>query len=92
MDFTTILTDNFVLVVFIACLIAGYIIKTSISFIPNKYIPSILAVLGACINTVINGGVSVEVMVYGALMGLSSTGMHQAFKSFIEGKREEKSK
>lgn len=89
MDFVTILTDNFILVVFLACLIVGYIIKTSISVIPNKYIPSILAVLGACINSIINGDISVEIIVYGALMGLSSTGMHQAFKSFIEGKKEE---
>ena len=30
------------------------------------------------------GGWSIESAVYGALMGLASTGMHQAFKQFIE--------
>lgn len=82
MDFT-ILNDYFVLVVVVACLVVGYIIKTSFSFVPNKYIPTILAVLGAVLNAVVSG-VSVESVVYGSVMGLASTGMHQAFTRFIE--------
>lgn len=83
MDFT-VLTENFVLVVLVACLVVGYIIKTSLSIIPNKYIPTILAVVGAVLNAIV-GGISVETIVYGALMGLSSTGLHQAFKQWLEG-------
>lgn len=83
MDFTTILTDNVVLVVLIACLIVGYIIKKSLDFIPNKYIPTILAVIGGVLNAVVSG-LSVDTVVYGALMGLASTGLHQAFTRFIE--------
>ena len=30
---------------------------------------------------------SVETVVWGAFMGLASTGAHQAFKAFVEGKR-----
>lgn len=86
MDFTT-LTEYFVLVVLVACLVVGYIIKTSFTFIPNKYIPTILAVLGAIVNTLVSG-VSVESIVYGALMGLASTGLHQAFTKFIESETE----
>ena len=82
MDFTN-LTEYFVLVVVVACLIVGYIIKKSFNFIPNKYIPTILAVLGAVLNAIVSG-ISVETIVYGALMGLASTGMHQAFTRFIE--------
>lgn len=82
MEFNS-LTEYFVLVVVVACLVVGYIIKTSLDFIPNKYIPTILAVIGATLNAII-GGTSVETIVYGALMGLASTGMHQAFKQFIE--------
>lgn len=85
MDFT-ILTENFTLVVVVACLVLGYIIKT-LEFVPNKYIPTILAVLGAVLNAVVQG-VSVDAIVYGALMGLASTGMHQAFKQFIENTKE----
>ena len=32
---------------------------------------------------------SIENAVYGALMGLASTGMHQAFTRFVEGKNED---
>lgn len=84
MDFTE-LTKYFVLVVIVACLVVGYIIKTSFNFVPNKYIPTILAVLGAVLNPFVSG-LSVESVVYGALMGLASTGLHQAFKQFIENK------
>lgn len=86
MDFTQ-LTQYFVLVVLVACLVLGYIIKTSFDKVPNKYIPTILAVVGAVLNAVVSG-VSVESIVYGALMGLASTGMHQAFTRFIEGEKE----
>lgn len=85
MDFT-ILTENFTLVVVVACLVLGYIIKT-LEFVPNKFIPTILAVLGAVLNAVVQGA-SVDAIVYGALMGLASTGMHQAFKQFIENTKE----
>lgn len=86
MDFT-VLTEHFVLVVVVACLVVGYIIKTSFDKIPNKYIPTILAVLGSILNVVVSG-VSVETVVYGALMGLASTGLHQAFTRFVENQVE----
>ena len=82
MDFS-VLTEHFVVVVMVACLIAGYLIKTSMDFVPNKYIPSILAVVGAVLNVVVTG-MAVEPIVYGALMGLASTGLHQAFTRFVE--------
>lgn len=86
MDFTA-LTEHFVLVVMVACLVVGYIIKhaTFLQRIPNNDIPVILAVVGAVLNAIV-GGPSVETIVYGALMGLASTGMHQAFTKFVENK------
>lgn len=86
MDFSQ-LTQYFVLVVMIACLVVGYIIKTSFDKVPNKYIPTILAAIGAVLNMIVSG-LSVESVVYGALMGLASTGLHQAFTRFVEGERE----
>ena len=88
MDFT-VLTEHFVMVVVVACLVIGYIIKhsTFLSKIPNNDIPEILAVLGGILNAVVSG-VSIEAVVYGALMGLASTGMHQAFTKFIENSKE----
>lgn len=78
------LSSYFTLVVVVACLIVGYILKHSIKVIPNDYVPTILAVLGAILNPIVCG-LSVETVVYGALMGLASTGLHQAFTRFIEG-------
>lgn len=85
MDFT-MLTKYYVLVVVVACLVVRYCIKhaTFLKKIPNDDIPVILAVFGAVLNAVVSG-VSVESIVFGALMGLSSTGLHQQFKAFIEG-------
>ena len=82
------LTQYFVLVVMVACLVIGYILKTSFDRVPNKYIPTILAVVGAVLNAAVSG-VSIESIVYGALMGLASTGMHQGFTRFVENKDKE---
>ena len=92
MDFT-FLTEHFVLVVMVACLVVGYIIKhaTFLSKIPNDDIPVILAVLGAVLNAAVSGP-SIESVVYGAVMGLASTGFHQAFSNFIDGTNLKKGK
>ena len=86
MDFSQ-LTQYFVLVVMVACLVVGYILKTTFDGVPNKYIPTILAVVGAVLNAIVSD-VSVNSIVYGALMGLASTGLHQAFTRFVEGEKE----
>lgn len=87
MDFT-ILTEHFVLVVLVACLVVGYVIKHAsfLKWVPNSDIPVILGVVGAVLNAAVTG-VSVDAIVYGAVMGLASTGLHQGFKAFIEGSR-----
>lgn len=89
MDFT-VLSEHFVLVVIVACLILGYIIKHAsfMKWLPNDDIPVILAVVGAGLNLAVSG-LSIESFVYGAVMGLASTGLHQGFKRFIEGNKTE---
>lgn len=84
MDFTALFTDHFVAVVVVACLVIGYIVKhaTFLKWIPNDDIPMILAIVGAIVNC-INGGFGLESIVYGAFMGLASTGLHQMFKKFV---------
>lgn len=84
MDFN-LLGENFVFIVTLACLVIGYIIKhaTFFKWINNDDIPVILAFVGAILNPIVSG-LSVETVVYGALMGLASTGLHQAFKKYIE--------
>lgn len=85
MDFAAILSEHFVLVVALACLIVGYIVKhaTFLKWVPNNDIPWILAVFGGILNIFVSG-LSIESVVYGAFMGLASTGLHQVFKEFIE--------
>ena len=87
MDIFSSLTNHFVLVVVVACLVIGYCIKhaTFLKKIPNDDIPVILALCGCVLNLAVSG-VSIESGVYGALMGLASTGMHQAFNRFIDGR------
>ena len=72
-------------IVLIACLIVGYCIKhiSWLAAVSNEYIPTILAVLGAVLGCVAVGSVSLENIVYGAVTGLASTGLHQAFSQFI---------
>lgn len=89
MDFTS-LTNYFVLVVVVACLAIGYIIKhaTFLKWIPNNDIPVILAGVGLILNLFVSGW-TIESAVYGMVMGLCSTGLHQAFQAFIEGENAE---
>ena len=65
-----------------ACLIVGYCIKTGFDFIPNKYIPTILAIVGAIVGCVAHGP-GLEVIIAGAFSGLASTGLHQAFTQIL---------
>lgn len=79
-----ILGDYIVLLVVGICVCIGYVIKTSFSFIENKYIPCIMALLGCALNIWISGGINPEVILGGLFSGLASTGLHQAFKNLIE--------
>lgn len=87
MDFA-FLNDYFVAVVMVACLVVGYIIKhaTFFKWLGNDNIPVVLAVFGAVLNGLVSG-FSVESIVYGAVMGLASTGLHQSFKKWIDGEK-----
>ena len=69
------------------CLCVGYIIKKWIKDVDNKYIPTICGVLDIVIAAWINGfAFSPEIVLSGLISGLASTGLHQAFKQFIEKK------
>ena len=68
------------------CLSVGYIIKTSLNFIPNKYIPLILAIIGIISNIWVNYEISAEIILGGMISGLGSTGLYEMFRNFIEKK------
>lgn len=91
MDISTLDILNYVNPVTVGiCLCIGYIIKHSISQIPNKLIPLIMGVLGAAFSLINNWPVETAqaalAAVYGGLAsGLVSTGLHQAFAQMIGG-------
>ena len=78
------ITENFVPVIVVACVLVGYIIKVTPPFakIANNYIPLIVTVLGAVMGVIANG-MTLEAIVYGAVSGLASTGLHQAFTQLL---------
>lgn len=78
------ITDLYIPIVLVACLIVGYIIKKWIKDVDNKWIPTIVTILGAVLGVIING-FTLEGIVAGAVTGLASTGLHQLFKQLIEG-------
>ena len=69
------------------CLCVGYIIKKSVSFIPNKFIPLIMGILGVILNVWLNAfAFTPEILLGGLFSGLASTGLHQLFTQLIGGK------
>lgn len=69
------------------CLCIGYIVKQWMSDVNNRYIPTIVAALGVILSVWMSGWeISPEIILSGLISGLSSTGLHQLFKQFIEEK------
>lgn len=71
------------------CLCVGYVIKNSLDFIPNKYIPLIMLILGTVLNVIFNlPNITGEVVLVGMISGLASTGLYEMFKNLLFGKNE----
>lgn len=70
--------------VVIGCCIVGWLMK---KFLPtdNRFIPLVLTVLGAVLFVLIEE-FSVVNIIIGAFLGSASTGLHQIYKQFVEGK------
>ncbi len=81
----TVLTQYLSIAIVGICLCVGYVIKNSLDFIPNKYIPLIMLVLGTIINILMNlrTGITADVFLTGMFSGLASTGMYEMFRNLI---------
>ena len=90
MLYLSVVSNYLVVAVILVCCCIGYVIKTSLDFIPNKYIPLIMACIGVVLNYFIAGYFNVNVLLGGMLSGLSSVGLHQAFKNLIENQEGDK--
>lgn len=82
-----VISSYLVIGVVLGCCAIGYVIKTSFDFIPNKYIPFIMSILGILLNILISNSFDMNIFLGGLLSGLASTGLHQSFKSIIENKK-----
>lgn len=67
------------------CLVVGYIVKKWVKDVDNKYIPTIVTILGVFLAIWFNGwSITPEIVLSGLITGASSTGLHQVFAQFIE--------
>lgn len=79
------LTGYINLVVLGMCLCMGYVIKISLDFIPNKYIPLIMLLTGISISIIINlGNINATIILGGMVSGLASTGLYEAMRNLID--------
>ncbi|MBR3844728.1 MAG: holin [Clostridia bacterium] len=79
------LENYVVLAVLGVCLCVGYVLK---HLVPgdtiNRYIPLVMAVMGALLNIWASGwAVTPNILLGGMVSGLASTGMYELFHSFI---------
>lgn len=67
------------------CLVVGYIIKKWVKDVDNKYIPTIVTILGAFLAVWFNAwSITPEIILSGLVTGAASTGLHQVFVQYIE--------
>ena len=80
-----ILSNYVVAVTMAVCLAIGYIIKHSLNFVPNKYIPLILGILGVLVNVWVNRAFTPEILLGGLASGLAATGAFEAVRNISNG-------
>ena len=84
-----ILSQYVVVIVMAICLAVGYIIKHSLNFLPNKYIPLVMAILGTVLNVWVNSWTfTPEILLGGLASGLAATGAFELVRN-IGGKSNE---
>lgn len=80
-----VLNEYVVVVVMATCLCIGFIIKHSITFIDNKYIPLIMGVLGVLLNVWLNSfTLTPEILLGGLASGLASTGAFEMVRQIAK--------
>lgn len=87
-----LLQEYVVVIVVCICLAVGYIIKHSLTFINNKYIPLIMGVLGTALNLWLNNwAFTPEVLLGGLASGLAATGAFELGRQLIKNPEEDTS-
>nr|DAH84324.1 MAG TPA: holin [Caudoviricetes sp.] len=66
------------------CFCFGVVIKSSLDFIPNKYIPLIMAITGIVLNAWINRWqLTPQIILEGVVSALASTGTWELVKNAL---------
>ena len=82
------LNEYMIPVVLGICIVIGWIIKKWITDIDNKFIPTIVTVLGVFLSIWFNHWIiTPETILSGLVTGAASTGMHQLFTQLIDKKQ-----
>lgn len=69
----------------ILCLLLGFIVKKWVKDVDNKWIPTIVAVVGIASAIFMNlDNITIGAIVSGGVSGLLSTGLHQMFTQWID--------
>lgn len=78
------ITEMYIPIVLVICLCVGFVFK---KWVPtdDKWIPTIMLILGAVLGCIANQEISLMSIGAGAVTGLASTGLHQLFKQLIDG-------
>lgn len=81
------LSEYIVVLIVAICYCIGYIIKHSLDFIPNKYIPLIMAVTGILLNVWLNNWtINPYIILTGMASGLASTGAFEMARNLSKKK------
>lgn len=82
MDFITQAVQPIILGI---CLCLGYVVKKWIPDVDNKFIPTINFFIGIVLAVWIGGwSFTPEIILNGAVSGLSATGLYEAFRNIME--------
>lgn len=86
-----ILSQYVIAMIMAICLCIGYIIKHSVKFIPNDFIPLIMGGIGVILNFWSNGWViTPEILLGGLASGLAATGAFEVVKNVTNTLKKEK--
>ncbi|MGI6153685.1 MAG: phage holin family protein [Christensenellaceae bacterium] len=67
------------------CVGVGFVLKHALDFLPNKYIPLILAVFGIALNCWVNGfQMDIDILLGGLASGLMAVGVFEFGKQMFK--------
>lgn len=80
-----IMNEYMIPIIVVVCLCVGYILKNWIKDVDNKWIPTIVAILGVVLSAWNKGwAIDLPVVAEGLVSGLASTGMYEMVTQWLK--------